>query len=53
MKVEKRKVLKLGISDECLQKLVRIHGQMGTRTLTEAVTRIVDEYETDEQDVAG
>lgn len=45
MKIEKRKVLKLGISDKCLHKLIKIHEQMGTRTLTEAVTRIVDEYE--------
>ena len=45
MKIEKRKILKLGISQGCLQKLIGIHEQMGTRTLTEAVMRIVDEYE--------
>ena len=45
MKKQGRKVLKLGITEECLGKMVAIHQRMGTDTLTEAVMRMVDEYE--------
>ena len=45
MKKHGRKVLKLGITEECLGKMVAIHRRMGTDTLTEAVMRMVDECE--------
>ena len=43
MRILKRKVLKLGVSEECLWKLVAIQEQMGTNTLTETVMRLVNE----------
>jgi hypothetical protein len=43
VKVLKRKVLKLGLSEETLWKLVAIQGEMGAGTLAETVTRLADD----------
>lgn len=45
MKVEKRKVVKLGLDERDLLRLVRVKEAEGTRTLAEALVRLLDLFE--------
>lgn len=45
MKNPNRKVLKLGISVNDLERFVKAHEELGTRTLAATLTRLLDEYE--------
>lgn len=47
MKVEKRKVVKLGLDERDLLRLVRVKEVEGTRTLADAVVRLLDLYDGD------
>lgn len=45
MKVEGRKVVKLGLDERDLQRLVHVKEQEGTTTLAAALVRMLDLYE--------
>lgn len=45
MKDGNRKVLKLGISVRDLDRFVRAHEELGTRTLSETLGALLDVYE--------
>lgn len=45
VKVEGRKVVKLGLAERDLERLVRVKEQEGTKTLTDALVRLLDLYE--------
>lgn len=43
MKMSERKVLKLGISPERLEKLIAIQNEMGAKSLGETFGRLIDQ----------
>ena len=45
MRDPNRKVLKLGVSVEELERFVRAHEELGTRTLSETLGALLDVYE--------
>jgi hypothetical protein len=46
VKVPDRKVLKLGVQQQDLNRFVQVHQQVGTKTLAETLTHLLDHYET-------
>ena len=46
MKVPDRKVLKLGVQKQDLNRFVQVHLESGTKTLAETFTHLLDHYET-------
>ena len=45
MKDKTRKVLKLGVSTQDLERFVRAHEELQTRTLSATLTALLDAYE--------
>ncbi len=45
MKDRNRKVLKLGVSVSDLERFVRAHEELGTRTLSDTLGALLDVYE--------
>ena len=45
MKVPDRKVLKLGVQQQVLERFVQVHKHAGTNTLTDTLTHLLDHYD--------